>query len=510
MDKNKINRLLEEVEASKIQDKEQDEIVDDTIEDVDVEETDSTETEEDLDVDTDIDSTEDVDIEETEEEKNNPIEVTSGIDENGNIINPVEAILKPGDIVTVVSEEGSTVSEVEADPETGELTTTEIESDLDITDSDETEEDILDTDDVEIENEPIDNEIEDSEEDLDLGDDSEEEGLDDDDFDILAIIDNDDEDLFEEEIGSENAFSKDSEDYNYNYENEKPEEDFDIVEEEVVEEDINISYDNDDINTDDEFDSDLEDDLNVDEDTPANLEDEAGTDELDIEKAKDAGLGDLVEPDLVNPESGVNDTTSDVTSDAIGGEEEINPENIDNAGEGTSVDSEEDTQDLVVDLLSDEEELEYMSDLGDDDLDLKEAKVIGESVVNKEISKLKKVVKQLQLENYKLLKVNGLLNVLPELSATTREHIAESFDKCSSTDQVKVLYEKVIKTAKQSKETKLNTLITESNKSFNTTGNFSDKQLLEEGIEDQTISEDQKRINHLMGMTGYSDNYYTT
>ena len=58
----------------------------------------------------------------------------------------------------------------------------------------------------------------------------------------------------------------------------------------------------------------------------------------------------------------------------------------------------------------------------------------------------------IKLENYKLLKVNGLLTLLPELKIDTREQLVEKFSKCTSSKEVLNLYKKVVGLVKEERK----------------------------------------------------------
>jgi len=473
---------------------------------------------------------------------NSPIEVIDGV-EDGNIENPVTVNLKPGDIITVIDNEGSKKGVVQVAENSGDLNVAiedEEESldqdDLDIIDiiDSEDEEESLDQDDLNIidsededeeqeeslesedlqnkieeiktsidnlqeeienielqisDNEEIEN-IEDSEIELDLED--EEESLDQDDLDIIDIIDSDDEEdnlnaaIDEVESETEEINESDISD------------DDDLIDisdinnndEIELTEDINISYDDDketieDIETLDQNSLDTN-DLEIEDLEPEDEEVGLSPEELDA-----AGLGDL------NPT--LSDTSEEITDTNMLNtelEDEVSDETLSDVDEGEAIKKQEDVDELVVSLL-DDEELEYISDSPNDEIDLK-----LESVSKKE-KMLQESVKKLELENYKLLKVNGILNLLPDLSLETKQTLAESFDKCSTTTQVKNLYSKVVSTVKEHKKPKLNTLIIESNKGYNTIGIP-----MKDNFDDNILTEDQKRKNYLMGINENEEDYF--
>ena len=125
--------------------------------------------------------------------------------------------------------------------------------------------------------------------------------------------------------------------------------------------------------------------------------------------------------------------------------------------------------------------------------------------------------KKLMLENYKLLKVNGLLTLLPELEAKTRVQLVEKFDKCNSTSQITELYTKITSVVKESRKPSLNQIVERKGdiKYFFKERDH-DTQLLKERV--QSLQEDKKEVlteaqirrNTLMGIgdeDGYFKNY---
>lgn len=143
--------------------------------------------------------------------------------------------------------------------------------------------------------------------------------------------------------------------------------------------------------------------------------------------------------------------------------------------------------------------------------------VKSKALVNlaEDLIKVQNENKTLRLENYKLLKLNGLLTLLPELEQTTREQLAEKFDRCSSDSQVIALYKKVVGVVKESRKPSLNQIVTEQRKDVRvfTEGRAHDERLLREKVEGnqkdqrEILSEDQIRKNELMGI-GSGDGYF--
>lgn len=114
-------------------------------------------------------------------------------------------------------------------------------------------------------------------------------------------------------------------------------------------------------------------------------------------------------------------------------------------------------------------------------------------------------VKKLRLENYKLLKVNGLLTLLPELEQSTRETLCEKFDRCKTDVEVTALYKKVSSIVKESRKPSLNQLVTnkQSGVQYFKENKEHDIKSLKETVDktqNEEISVDQRRKNHLMGL----------
>ena len=471
MNKDKINKLLEESQTSLI----------DTEKDI-----------EDVDVESNIDSIEVADI----DPAGLPSEEDVVDDVNADVENTeeIDPVLNVGDIVSVVDAEETKTGVLTLDPETGVFN---------------------------IVLAPVENTEDNMESEMGSDLDSEEDGLSDDDMDIINIISDDEEDLEEVEEVSIEDIQNDIEDIEIDLEDVvedletvldtvdtdiiDSEEDIvdtddvtDVEDEEILDEDINV-YDNEENvedveSTDDVIDS--EEDI-VDTDSVDDVENT--DDELDIDKATEAGLGDLT---IDNSEDSSSEVSDQELVSSIGDDSE-EAEDIDDVDYSNSLEKKDDVNSLVIDLLKDDEDYDRFSESTNDELDLKES-IITKKAEGKEIKKLQESVKKLQLENYKLLKINGILNLMPELTEKTKQNLAESFDKCSSIEKTKDLYKKVISTAKEYKKPKLNSLIIESNRGNSTfvASKFDDDN-------DQAMTADQKRINFLMGMKDLDDEYYT-
>jgi len=119
----------------------------------------------------------------------------------------------------------------------------------------------------------------------------------------------------------------------------------------------------------------------------------------------------------------------------------------------------------------------------------------------KHINNLAKKVKELQLENYRLIKANGILSAAADkLDKESRKKISESFDKCNSTKQVDQLYGQIVNTIKQKSRPSLNESVNKVKSSVTTTN------ILKEGKEEK-LSLAQQRKNLLMGLSTEDDVY---
>jgi hypothetical protein len=122
------------------------------------------------------------------------------------------------------------------------------------------------------------------------------------------------------------------------------------------------------------------------------------------------------------------------------------------------------------------------------------------------VNALQKFASKLKLENYRLIKANGILAAAGDkLDTKTRVKISESFDACKSTEQVNKLYSKITSVIKERAKGSLNEAAMSRKsgvKSFN---------LLKEGREEgeMEISKEQRRANLMMGIKGSDDAYYS-
>ncbi len=131
---------------------------------------------------------------------------------------------------------------------------------------------------------------------------------------------------------------------------------------------------------------------------------------------------------------------------------------------------------------------------------VKAASVIAKA--QKDLSKQTKLIESLKLENYRLIKANGLLSVAGDvLSKEARTQISESFDKCQSVDQVNKFYNKLTEKIKSANRPSLNNTVA---------GKKTKISVIKENAErnNEAISHKQERINMLMGLDTKNDVYF--
>lgn len=153
--------------------------------------------------------------------------------------------------------------------------------------------------------------------------------------------------------------------------------------------------------------------------------------------------------------------------------------------------------------------------LGDNDYDkitqtvkesLKKSKMLVKA--GSVIVKLKEAIKQLQVENYKLSKANGVLAAIGDkLTKETRKKVTESFSKCKTEKDVNAIYEKVVNAVRknnarpslneavQGKKTVVKTVVKES------------EVVPQQKVKTQ-LTEATKRKMMLMGIAGFEDKYF--
>lgn len=117
------------------------------------------------------------------------------------------------------------------------------------------------------------------------------------------------------------------------------------------------------------------------------------------------------------------------------------------------------------------------------------------------LENFKKQVEALKLENYKLIKANGLLSVGGDkLPTEARNQISEAFDRCSSVEQVNKFYNKLTEKLKSANRPSLNETV-KGNKNKITV-------LKESNSKEETVSREQLRKNMLMGIPTEQDVYF--
>lgn len=117
------------------------------------------------------------------------------------------------------------------------------------------------------------------------------------------------------------------------------------------------------------------------------------------------------------------------------------------------------------------------------------------------IDKQNKQIENLKLENYKLLKTNGLLAVSGEkINGEVRNKISEGFDRCKSVDQVNNFYNKITEKIKSISRPSLNESVMSKKTKIS---------MMNEGVEkEETVSFEQQRKNMLMGLPTKDDVYF--
>lgn len=114
-----------------------------------------------------------------------------------------------------------------------------------------------------------------------------------------------------------------------------------------------------------------------------------------------------------------------------------------------------------------------------------------------------KLIESLKLDNYKLIKTNGLLSVVgDQLSREARTQISESFDKCQNVEQVNKFYSKLTEKIKNASRPSLNTTVNDRRTKINVIKESVNKTKTAE------ISHEQERRNMLMGLSTKNDVYF--
>lgn len=121
----------------------------------------------------------------------------------------------------------------------------------------------------------------------------------------------------------------------------------------------------------------------------------------------------------------------------------------------------------------------------------------------KTMAKDKKTIEALKLENYKLIKANGLLSVAGDmLTKEVRTQISEGFDKCQNMDQINKFYTKLTEKIKTASRPSLNNVINNKKTKINVIKEAKDSNK-------EKISYEQQRINMLMGLNTPDDAYFS-
>lgn len=108
--------------------------------------------------------------------------------------------------------------------------------------------------------------------------------------------------------------------------------------------------------------------------------------------------------------------------------------------------------------------------------------------------------KALKFENYKALKVNGLLALAPNLEEATKINLVKKFDECKDVKATNALYEDVVKLIKEDKKTSLSEAV----------GKDKSAKVIKEEKKDEkaVLTESEKRIMFLSGAKGFDDQYF--
>ena len=116
---------------------------------------------------------------------------------------------------------------------------------------------------------------------------------------------------------------------------------------------------------------------------------------------------------------------------------------------------------------------------------------------------------KLKFENYKLLKVNGLLTLGHELSPEVKVQLVEKFDKCTSSKQVFELYKKVTNVIKESRKPSLNTIITSKGSGMKTLNHLTEStdKNKDEHVKNEGPNAEERRALYLSGDKRYEDSY---
>lgn len=120
------------------------------------------------------------------------------------------------------------------------------------------------------------------------------------------------------------------------------------------------------------------------------------------------------------------------------------------------------------------------------------------------LAKSKKIVEGLKLENFRLIKANGLLSVAgDQLSKEARTQISEGFDKCQTVDQINKFYTSLTEKIKNASRPSLNQVAGSKKTKINVI-----KESVNNAAKAEQITHEQMRKNMLMGLDTKNDVYF--
>lgn len=138
---------------------------------------------------------------------------------------------------------------------------------------------------------------------------------------------------------------------------------------------------------------------------------------------------------------------------------------------------------------------------------LSEMLVKAANVIDKQradLAKSKKIVEGLKLENFRLIKANGLLSVAgDQLSKEARTQISEGFDKCQTVDQINKFYTSLTEKIKNASRPSLNQVAGSKKTKINVI-----KESVNNAAKAEQITHEQMRKNMLMGLDTKNDVYF--
>ena len=122
-----------------------------------------------------------------------------------------------------------------------------------------------------------------------------------------------------------------------------------------------------------------------------------------------------------------------------------------------------------------------------------------------DLKESKKIISNLKLENYKLIKTNGILSVAGDkFSKEVRNKISEGFDKCKDIETINKFYSKITEQIKLNDKPSLNQLVTSKKTNVSVI-----KESKNPSEQKQKISLEQQRKNMLMGLDTEDDVYFS-